>query len=311
MREVKAMTATNVPIDAATELAALIRSAGPVIDPPRVKNWYAPYRASQRTDGATLRGDIAYGPDARHTLDVYLPDAPTDALRPLLLFAHGGGFIRGDRRDRANVGWRFARAGYVTVLPNYRLGPDHQWPAGAEDVAAAWAWAHRHASELGVDPRRIVIAGESAGAAHAAAATLITRLRHEDVPPPAAAVYVSGVYNARLELLARRQFGVATPDPRNEAYFGTDFSRYAAMSTVEQIDAQPFPVLVTYAELDPPQMQVQAGELFARLVTQHGFSPDLKVVAAHNHLSQLEAINTVDDVLTATLLDFLDCLPRG
>jgi acetyl esterase len=78
------------------------------------------------------------------------------------------------------------------------------------------------------------------------------------------------------------------------------------MSTVEQIDAKPFPVLVTYAELDPPQMQVQAGELFARLVTRHGFTPDLKVIRGHNHLSQLEAINTVDDVLSSTLLSFLD-----
>jgi acetyl esterase/lipase len=312
MREVTAMKDNITPaIAAVTELAALIRAAGPVIDPPRVKGWYAPYRANQRTDGATIRSDIAYGPDARHTLDVYLPDSSTDTLRPLLLFVHGGGFIRGDRRDRANVGWRFARAGYVTVLPNYRLGPDHQWPAGAEDVASAWAWAHQHAAELGVDPRRIVIAGESAGAAHAAAATLIARFRHADVAPPAAAIYISGVYNARLELLARRQFGVATPDPRNEAYFGTDFSRYAAMSTVEHIDAQPYPLLVTYAELDPAQMQVQAGELFARLVTQHGFAPDLKVIPAHNHLSQLEAINTVDEVLSATLLDFLDHLPHG
>lgn len=177
---------------------------------------------------------------------------------------------------------------------------------GAEDVAAAWAWAHEHAAELGVDPQRIVIAGESAGAAHAAAATLMSRFRHPQVPPPAAAVLISGVYNAQLEWLARRQFGIATPDPRNEAYFGTDASRYPAMSTVEHIDAQPFPVLVTYAELDPPQMQVQAGELFARLVTRHGFAPDLNVIAAHNHLSQLEAVNTVDDVLASTLLGFLD-----
>ena len=124
--------------------------------------------------------------------------------------------------------------------------------------------------------------------------------------PPAAAILISGVYNAQLEWLARLQFNIATPDPRNEAYFGTDFSRYHEMSTVEQIDAKPFPVLVTYAELDPPQMQVQAGELFARLVTRHGFTPDLKVIRGHNHLSQLEAINTVDDVLSSTLLSFLD-----
>lgn len=290
---------------AAPELDALIRALGPVIDPPRVKGWYAPYRAQQPTLGVNIRSDLAYGPDPRHTLDVYLPAGAATTPRPVLVFAHGGGFIRGDRRERANVGLRFARAGYVTVLPNYRLGPDHRWPAGAEDMAAVWAWAHAHAGELGADPRRIVIGGESAGAAHAAAATLLTRFRHPDVPLPAAAVYVSGVYNVRLESLVRAQFGVSTPDPRNDAYFGTDTDRFHAMSTVEQIDAAPFPMLVTFAELDPPQMQVQAGELFARLVTQHGFAPQLKVIPAHNHLSQLEAINCVDDVLASTVLDFL------
>jgi acetyl esterase len=297
---------TGLNPNAAVELDALIRAAGPIIDPPLVKRWYAPYREGQPTAGVEVRRGLAYGADERHKLDVYLPEQASAERRPVLIFMHGGGFLRGDRADRANIGWHFARAGFVTVLPNYRLAPAHPWPAGAEDLAATWAWVHEHADELNVDPARVVIGGESAGAAHAATATLIDRFRHPDVPPPAAAILISGVYNAQLEWLARRQFNIATPDPRNEAYFGTDFSRYHEMSTVEQIDAKPFPVLVTYAELDPPQMQVQAGELFARLVTRHGFTPDLKVIRGHNHLSQLEAINTVDDVLSSTLLSFLD-----
>ncbi|HEV3427474.1 MAG TPA: alpha/beta hydrolase [Paraburkholderia sp.] len=293
----------------AQQLADLIRSTGAVIDPPLVKGWYAPFRETQSREGAELRADIAYGDDERQKLDVYVPTAqrkPEDAQgRPLLLFVHGGGFVRGDRRERANVGWRFAREGFVTVLPSYRLGPQNHWPAGAQDVAAAWAWAYANAQALGADPQRIYIAGESAGAAHVAATTLIARLRPAHVSAPRAALLVSGVYNVHLEKLARRQFGVPSPDPRNEAYFGSDFASYPAMSTVELIDSAPFPLLVTWAELDPPQMQIQAGELFARLVTQHGFDPDVAVIRGHNHLSQLEAINTIDDTLAQTLIDFM------
>jgi acetyl esterase len=289
----------------ADELERLIRTTGAVIDPPLVKSWYAPLRETQPRDGAEVRQDIAYGDDERQRLDVYLPATGDTKGRPLLIFVHGGGFVRGDRRDRANVGWWFARAGFVTVVPGYRLGPTHRWPAGAQDVAAAWAWAHDNAEALGADPQRIYVAGESAGAAHVAAATLMKRFRHADVLAPRAALLVSGVYNVHLEKLARRQFGIASPDPRNEAYFGGDFADYPAMSTVDNVDSEPFPLLITWAELDPPQMQVQAGELFARLTTQHGFDPDAAVIHGHNHLSQLEAINTADDTLASTLLDFM------
>ncbi|WP_024905797.1 alpha/beta hydrolase [Robbsia andropogonis] len=295
------------PIDssASADLAQRIREAGPIIDPPLVKGWYAFYRENQLKEGVVVRHDIAYGDDERQKLDVYLPTTQTDTPRGLLLFVHGGGFIRGDRRERANVGWRFARAGFVTVLPSYRLAPTHQWPAGAEDVAAAWAWSYANAKALGADPQRVYLAGESAGAAHVAAATLIENLRPSGIPAPRAATFISGVYNAHLEQRARRQFSIATPDPRNEAYFGNDFTEYRKRSTVERIDTAPFPLLITWAELDPPQMQVQAGELFARLTTQHGFDPDLAVIPGHNHLSQLEAINTVDEVLTGALLSFI------
>jgi acetyl esterase len=52
-------------------------------------------------------------------------------------------------------------------------------------------------------------------------------------------------------------------------------------------------------------MQVQAGELFARLVTQHGFAPELKVIAGHNHLTQTYAVNTGDEALSGRILDFV------
>jgi triacylglycerol lipase len=285
------------------ELAEIIRAAGPVIDPPAAKALYAPLLADMPRGGEVLR-DIAYGEDERHRLDVYLP-VGAEQPAPVAVFLHGGGFIRGDKADREAVGHYFSRHGVLAVLPNYRLGPRHRWPAGAEDVAAVLGWARAHVAAHGGDREHIVLAGESAGAAHVAAATLVKRFHPPEGLKIAGAFLASGVYNAELELLARSQLGIATPDPRNEAYFGTGFADYRAMSTVELVDAAPFPLAITYAELDPVQMQAQAGELFARLVTRHGFQPRIAMIRNHNHLSQVYSINSGDEALAGPLLDFV------
>jgi triacylglycerol lipase len=287
----------------ADALAQAVRAQGAVIDPPATKALFTGQPTQFSLADVQLQRDRRYGDHARHVLDVYLPAEhdPAGQAKPALIFLHGGGFIRGDKADRANTGCFFAANGVITVVPNYRLGPESQWPAGAEDAAAVFAWVRAHAAELGVDPARIFIGGESAGAAHVAAATLISRFACR----PAGAILISGVYNLELEGKSRRQFGIATPDPRNDAYFGTDFAAHATMSTVRLIDAAPFPLLLTYAELDPPQMQIQAGELFAQLVVEHQFAPEVRVIANHGHLSQVYAINTRDRSLADPVLAFI------
>ena len=154
------------------------------------------------------------------------------------------------------------------------------------------AWLQRHAAGHGGDARRVVLMGESAGAAHVAAAGV------------RGAVLVSGPYNAQLERLSRTAFGVATPDPRNDAYFGSDdATALAACSIALQVDAARLPMLISYAQRDLPQMQVQAGELFARLSLAHGFTPELLCVPEHKHFSQTLAINTGDDSLARPVAD--------
>jgi acetyl esterase len=282
-----------------------VRALGPVLDMPSARAIYEPLLATQPRAGVRVVRDQVYGADKRHKLDVYHPDPTPAAPAPLVIVFPGGGFVRGDKTERENAGLVFARAGVVTVIPNYRLGPTHRWPAGAEDVVRALGWVRSHAAEYGGDPGRIWLVGESAGATHVASATLLKRFHPPGGLPIAGSVLISGVYNLELERRARRQFGIATPDPRNEAYFGTDFERYPSMSLVDQIDADPIPILITYAELDLVQMQVQAGELFARLVTRHGFSPELQVIRGHNHLTQVYSLNTGDESLSGPVLKFL------
>ena len=149
------------------------------------------------------------------------------------------------------------------------------------------------------------VAGEWAGAAHVALTTLVRRFHSPTASPIAGILLISGVYNVQLEHMARRQFGISTPDPRNDAYFGSNADALPAMSTVDLIDAAPMPLFMSYAELDMMQMQVQAGELFSRLVTRHGFDPEIAVIRGHNHLSQVYSINTGDDSLSGPMMGFL------
>jgi acetyl esterase len=282
-----------------------VRELGPVVDMVATRALYDPLLVAQPRGGVSAHQDVPYGPDARHRLDIYRPDQSAEGVAPVILMFPGGGFIRGDKAERANAGLRFARDGYLTVVANYRLAPGHAWPAGAEDVSRALQWVRDHIGENGGDAQRIWVIGESAGATHVATATLLRRFHPASGLRIAGAVLISGVYNPELEWKARQQFQIATPDPRNDAYYGCSADRLAAMSVINQIDAPPIPLLITYAELDPAQMQVQGGELFARLVVHHGFAPDLHVVRGHNHLSQVFSFNTGDESLSAPILKFL------
>lgn len=286
-----------------------LRALGSTHDVQAVKALYAEAHACRGEAAVRCDTDLPYGPHARHRLDVYRPDdlvsAPAGAPRAVLLVFHGGGFIGGDKSQRRNVGEFFAREGFVTVLANYRLAPDSRWPSGAEDVVAATAWVRREIHRFGGAADRLVLFGESAGAAHVAAAALMRCFQPSGGLGVAGAVLVSGPYHPWLEGQARAAFGIPTPDPRNDAYFGTDASLWRGMSVVEQVSVDPLPLLITFAEMDLLQMQVQAGELFARLVGTHGFQPALQVIRHHNHFSQIMAIGTGDRWLVDPVLAFL------
>jgi acetyl esterase/lipase len=111
---------------------------------------------------------IAFGSLPRQKLDVWTPRVrPGDPLRPVVIFLYGGGWVAGSRGDYGFAGSAFAGQGFVTIVPDYRLVPDVRFPAFVQDGALAVRWAHDHAAEYGGDPRRITLAGHSAGAYNA------------------------------------------------------------------------------------------------------------------------------------------------
>jgi acetyl esterase len=103
--------------------------------------------------------------------------------RPLTVYFHGGGFVIGDLDTHDEPCRVLCREGQTHVLSvAYRLAPEQPFPAAVEDAQAAFAWARGHAAELGADPVRVAVAGDSAGANLAA---VVSALAPQDAPPAA------------------------------------------------------------------------------------------------------------------------------
>ena len=119
--------------------------------------------AAQRGPAPSPEGlvELAYGDDPRQRLD-FTP-APARSA-PLVLFVHGGGWRRGDKRIAGHMATHFHGRGYAFAAINYRLVPDARPDAQAADVAAAIAMLVRDARWFGVDADRIMLIGHSAGA---------------------------------------------------------------------------------------------------------------------------------------------------
>lgn len=111
--------------------------------------------------------DVAYGPAARHKLDIYAP-RKLEKPAPVVYFVYGGSWMDGDRHNYGFAGRALAALGYLTVIADYRLVPEVEYPGFLEDGAAAFAWVARHADQYGGDARRMALMGHSAGAYNAA-----------------------------------------------------------------------------------------------------------------------------------------------
>ncbi len=106
------------------------------------------------------------------------PAEPDDALRPGVVFYHGGGFVLCDIESHDGFCRAMSRhTDSVVVSVGYRLAPEHPAPAAAMDAYAAFEWVAGHAAELGVDSHRIAVAGDSAGGNLAAVTAILCRER--------------------------------------------------------------------------------------------------------------------------------------
>jgi acetyl esterase len=116
------------------------------------------------------------GPGGSLPARLYVPHGAPPPPRPTLVYFHGGGWMVGDLETHDSA-CRFlaAHSGASILSPTYRLAPEHPFPAAVEDAREAWIWAFRLSAELGADPTRIAVGGDSAGANLAAGVALAMR----------------------------------------------------------------------------------------------------------------------------------------
>ncbi|MBR4291026.1 MAG: alpha/beta hydrolase [Oscillospiraceae bacterium] len=127
-------------------------------------NDYKHDKAIPLPDGITQCRNISYGSHGKwNLLDVYYPDGTTQPL-PTIVSIHGGGYVYGTKEIYRRYGMDMARRGFAFVNFNYRLAPKWRFPAPLWDTNAVMEWICKNAVRYHLDPNRIIIVGDSAGA---------------------------------------------------------------------------------------------------------------------------------------------------
>lgn len=275
---------------------------------------YSPLVAAARDAGESfeMARDVVYGGHERQRLDVFASSGTREAGNAdVVLFVHGGAFLRGSKSFNGliydNVSRWFARQGCVALNVEYRLAPEAPYPAGADDIAAALAWAYAHVTEFGGNPHRIFLVGHSAGGAHVA--TYLCDPLFAELRESAAAVTGAVLISARLA-------ADVLPDNPNaagvRAYFGTDETRYAARSPLTHAAHVDTPLMVVVAEYENPYLDAYGAAFFERVLQARQRAGDAAPKRAprfmqmlrHNHTSVVAHFDSGETLLGDAMLDF-------
>ena len=281
------------------DIAAKLIEIGRVVDPEKTAPLYAPLQEKEPYSGIKVTRDIKYGAAERNLLDVFVPEDAGGA-RPALIFVHGGGFVRGNKRTPGtpfydNIMLWAARNGMVGVNMTYRLAPQSVWPAGAEDVGAGMRWVTDNIASHGGDPGRIFLMGHSAGATHVASYVAFPQFHGPKGLSLAGAIMTSGFYDLTLAQLS--DGGIA--------YFGSDPALRAERSALAGLLKSTTPLMLAAAELDPPQFIKQLDVIKEMLCKREGGCARTLLLPQHSHMSETYAINTGDTRLTSQILGFM------
>ncbi|RUV04807.1 alpha/beta hydrolase [Mesorhizobium sp. M6A.T.Cr.TU.017.01.1.1] len=143
-----------------------------------------PALQGERKPVGSLTERTIAGPCGSLTLRIYRGQGAVGAAAPALLYLHGGGWVIGNLESHDEICRWFANmAACAVVSPDYRLAPEHKFPAAIEDCRAALSFMQNGAGDLGIDAGRIAVAGDSAGGN---LATVLCLLARGDKNPPTA-----------------------------------------------------------------------------------------------------------------------------
>lgn len=235
-------------------------------------------------DGArrVARG-VAYGPDERQKLDVWVPSGKhrQETKLPVVIFFYGGGWDSGSRGDYGFAGAGLAGQGFVAVVPDYRLVPAVRFPAFIEDSALAVRWARDHVAKFGGDPERITVAGHSAGAYIGAMLALDRKwLKQAGVDP--------GIIKAGALLAGPYDFA-----PFNESRGRNAFGHWAQVHETQPVSfarREAPPLFLAHGSADRVVMPRNSRHLAERLKSL-GAPAELKLYPGVNHADLVAALS--------------------
>ncbi|WP_042337776.1 alpha/beta hydrolase [Paraburkholderia ferrariae] len=225
-------------------------------------------RSAQSRAALRCHLDICYDEASGQTLDILASPGLRD--QPVLLFIHGGYWRMLSKEESAFMADALARSGIATVTINYALAPAVTLEEIIGQVRQALVWLARNASHYGLDARRIVVSGSSAGG-HLAATLLDDAYRVATALPaevPCGALLVSGLYDMQP---IRESFV-------NE-WLGLDDSRAEAVSPIGMLPRKPVPLAIVWGEHEPTGFKEQAKRYESRCRAQWGEEADVAVSA--------------------------------
>lgn len=255
---------------------------------------------------AEIHKDCAYGPDPRHTLDVFCPppkEHSTEPPRPIIVFVHGGGYTRGNKSLNGvvydNVLHWFAQHGFVGFNIEYRLAPQAQYPAGATDLSASLQWITDNAAAYNADPNRIIIVGHSAGGTHVASYMLDPTIGIK----PLAGICGFVLLSARL----RADLHPENPNAKNvAAYFGEDEKLLEQNGPLSFAQLCKVPVFVGIAQFENKFLDQYGVDFALRVAQGTGKMPRLFQSQYHNHTSIVAHFGTEDNEFGREILEFIE-----
>jgi len=284
------------------------------IPPPQARQQYRDTRALLRPSAPSVAEvlDLTTGADAGVVpLRLYRPSS-RDTL-PALIFFHGGGWVVGDL-DTHDVICRqiAAQGGMIVIAVDYRLAPEHPFPAAIDDAWAATRWVASHATDLRVDASRLAVGGDSAGGGLAAVVALLAR----DAGGPA--------LKQQVLIYPVTDLGVEErlPDDAAGYMLTRDLMRwYAAQyapTRESRIDWRASPLRVPSVERVPPTLLITAGidplraegEAYARRLEEAGVAVDSICLGGmvHGFLTmggRIDTANRTVSIVAATLAQAL------
>ena len=240
------------------------------------------------------------GPAGEIPVRIYWPEGP--GPHPVLVYFHGGGFVLCDL-DSHDAPCRLLTdgAGCITVSVDYRLAPEHPFPAGPEDCYAATRWVAENAASIGGDAKRVAIGGDSAGGNFAAVVALMARDRGG--PALVHQLMIYPVTDDRLETPSFAENGKGYMLTRDAMawFWGHYLSRpedganpYASPLRATDLSGLPPATLIT-AEFDPLRDE---GEAYARRLQEAGVPVELRRYdgVIHGFFAMLELSQARDAV---------------